>query len=316
MLSMEERHLPAPVEVAEANLVERFLRIRRSENTRRAYRRDICDFFAGEPAPDDLTAFFALPYPRAVGAVLDYKARLLEKGLAPSTINRRMAALRALVDLAYTLGFCPWQLDGQAVAGEKVQPYRDTTGITVDQVKALLAVPNRATRKGRRDYALLVLLWENALRRAEVCTLDIVDFEAADRRLWVKGKGKAQKEAVHLSARSTLAIADYLVERGDLAPGDPLFASEDHSGKGDGRLTPAGLYSIVGKLAERAGISKRLSPHRLRHTSITAALDASGGDVRAVRKLSRHAKIETLMVYDDNRQQKQAELTELLSRIS
>lgn len=313
---METGHALAPIEEVGANLVERFLSIRRSENTRRAYRRDLADFFGGEPAPADLAVFFGLPYPRAVGAVLDYKARLLAQHLAPSTINRRMAALRALVDLAHTLGACPWQLDSQATAGETVQAYRDTTGITVDQVRLLLAVPNRSTRKGRRDYALLVLLWENALRRAEVATLNVGDFEGTGSRIWVKGKGKAQKEIIHLSARAIMAISDYLAERGELTPADPLFTNEDRAGKGTGRLTPAGLYSIIAALAEKAGIKKRVSPHRIRHTSITAALDATGGDVRAVRKLSRHAKIETLMVYDDNRQEKQRELSELLSRIS
>jgi integrase/recombinase XerC len=55
-----------------------------------------------------------------------------------------------------------------------------------------------------------------------------------------------------------------------------------------------------------------MSPHRIRHSAITAALDATDGNVRKVQKLSRHANLETLMVYDDNREKAQLEITELL----
>jgi integrase/recombinase XerC len=58
---------------------------------------------------------------------------------------------------------------------------------------------------------------------------------------------------------------------------------------------------------------KKLSPHRLRHSSITAALDATGGDVRKVQKLSRHADLNTLMIYDDNRRDEQGELSDILA---
>jgi integrase/recombinase XerC len=56
-----------------------------------------------------------------------------------------------------------------------------------------------------------------------------------------------------------------------------------------------------------------MSPHRIRHSSITHALDSTSGDVRMVQKLSRHKKIETVMIYDDNRTNVQGELSELLS---
>ena len=56
-----------------------------------------------------------------------------------------------------------------------------------------------------------------------------------------------------------------------------------------------------------------MSPHRIRHSGITEALEVTGGDVRAVQKLSRHAKLETLMVYDDARTNDQQKVTELLA---
>ena len=65
--------------------------------------------------------------------------------------------------------------------------------------------------------------------------------------------------------------------------------------------------------AQAAGISKIISPHRIRHSAITAALDATNGDARKVQKLSRHRNLNTLMIYDDNRHQHQAEVTSLLA---
>ncbi|MEG3900925.1 tyrosine-type recombinase/integrase [Microcoleus sp. B4-C5] len=60
---------------------------------------------------------------------------------------------------------------------------------------------------------------------------------------------------------------------------------------------------------------KQMSPHRIRHSAITAALDATDGDVRKVQKLSRHKNLNTLMVYDDNRGRDQRDVTELLDEM-
>jgi integrase/recombinase XerC len=68
---------------------------------------------------------------------------------------------------------------------------------------------------------------------------------------------------------------------------------------------------IVQEYGKRLGVS--LAPHKLRHSSITEALERTGGDVRGVQKLSRHAKIDTLLLYDDARRDRQGEITDLLS---
>jgi integrase/recombinase XerC len=63
------------------------------------------------------------------------------------------------------------------VKGERVKPYRDTTGISKEAYKKMLAVPDRNTLKGKRDYALLRLLWDNALRRSEISLASIKDLD-------------------------------------------------------------------------------------------------------------------------------------------
>jgi integrase/recombinase XerC len=81
------------------------------------------------------------------------------------------------------------------------------------------------------------------------------------------------------------------------------------------RLNGSSIDRIVSTIAKQAGIGKRISPHRLRHSSITAFLDASGGKVRAAQRLSRHLKLDTLQIYDDNRQDIQGEASELLASL-
>ncbi len=167
--------------------------------------------------------------------------------------------------------------------------------------------------KGKRDYAILRLLWECCLRRAEVSQCDIKDFDLESKRLWILGKGKgSHKTAISLSPKTVSALQDWLLERKDFNVNQPLFISLDRASFGD-RLSCTSIYNVVDATAVAAGITKKLSPHRIRHSGITAALDATGGDVRRVQKLSPHAKLDTLMIYDDNRTNHQRDLTELLS---
>ncbi len=77
-------------------------------------------------------------------------------------------------------------------------------------------------------------------------------------------------------------------------------------------MTGTSVYNIVRDSCEKAGIAKVMSPHRVRHSSITAALDKSNGNVRAVQRLSRHADLRTVQLYDDNRQNLQEQITDLL----
>jgi integrase/recombinase XerC len=87
------------------------------------------------------------------------------------------------------MGHCVYSLED--IKGEKVQRYRDTTGISPEDFKRVLSVPDRDTLQGKRDYALLRLLWGNALRRNEISQLNIGDFNETPElfRFEVKGEG-------------------------------------------------------------------------------------------------------------------------------
>jgi integrase/recombinase XerC len=93
-------------------------------------------------------------------------------------------------------------------------------------------------------------------------------------------------------------------------PTDPLFIGLGNSQHV--RLLGEGIRLMVVDRTKQAGIGKVMSPHRVRHSAITAYLDASGGDVRSAQGLSRHANLNTLTRYDDNRHRYQAKASGVL----
>lgn len=301
--------------IANRDLLTQLLADKRSPHTRHAYAKDLKDFFKTvantEPTPEMVSYFLQLEKQDALTLVLRYKGMLIERGLKEATINRRLCAIKSLVKLARNVGKCDYTLE--EVKGEKVQVYRDTEGISKDLYRKVLALPDRKELSGKRDYAILRLLWDNALRRGEIAGASLRDFDAEAKTLKVKGKGRGTElEVIHLSFTTTEAVRDWLLMRRELNLDAPLFISLDPVKKGN-RITGAGIYWILERYCRAAGISKKMSPHRVRHSSITAALDATNGNVRKVQKLSRHKQLDTLMVYDDNRQKDQLEISSLLS---
>jgi integrase/recombinase XerC len=270
----------------------------RSRHTTDAYRRDLQDFarFCGVATPDVAAALLLYRGPGPANLLaLEYRNHLHAAGRAPSTINRRLAAVRSLVRLARVTGLAPWSLEVEGVEGRS---YKDTRGPGADGFRRLRErAAGRTDAKGLRDRAIVALLHDMALRRGEVVGLDLADYDPDAGTLAVLGKGRTAKERLTLPPPTREALASWLAVR---EPGyGPLFRSLDPARKGDGRLTGAAVYGIVRRLGEAVGL--RCRPHGLRHRGITAALDA-GLDLRAVQRYSRHRDLRTLQLYDDNRQ--------------
>jgi integrase/recombinase XerC len=289
---------------------------KRSPATKRAYAADLRDFFGEDLSPREVERFVGQSPAEIARLLATYKATLLERQLSEATINRRLAAIRSLLKFCYRLGWS--QTDGRSlVEGERVSTYRDTRGVDAAAVKRLFVAADTKDLVGLRDVALLRLLCENALRRAEVCALSVVDFRPGERVLYVLGKGKGtQKEPETLSERAVISVNRYLAAAGHgQMPDAPLLRNVDPRPEYNGqRLTGDGLYHIIGDLGRRAGIAN-LTPHKLRHTAITLALDLTDGNVRAVRDLSRHARLETLQRYDDNRRNFQGGVSDQLAEL-
>jgi integrase/recombinase XerC len=302
--------LPTLSKLTHRELIEAFL-ARRSPNTMDAYKRDLRSFkewLGADSVEDAAKALLTADHGRANMAALRWKQHLVEEGLAPSTINRRLAALRSMVELANRLGMVPWTL---SVDNVPVTKHRDASAPGAEGFKALLVKLDERddTLKTRRDRAMIHLLFGLALRRFEVVALSMSDVEFGRNRLKIVGKGRSQAEYISMSPSVSRALADWIELRGS----DPgaLFVSMDPAGKGNGRLTGKSLHRIVRSLGHACNLN--VWPHGLRHAAITAALDATDGDVRKVQRFSRHKKVETVLTYDDNRQDLGGQVADLLS---
>ena len=269
----------------------------RSPRTLAAYRSDLDHFGAwvGQPTLDGAAA-------RLVGAgagpanalALAYRGAMLDAGLAPATVNRRLAALRSLVQLARTVGQADFILD---VPNVPSRSFRDTRGPGPVRVRTLLdALARPDTPKAARDVALVRCLADLALRVSEAVGLDVADVEAdpdgAPAAVWIRGKGRrGQRERLTLPAPTREVLAVWLAQRGQ-EPG-PLFTSAARDPRWRGhRLTDRSVRELLARFGIR--------PHGLRHTDVTAALEA-GADLRDVRRFARHASVQTTMIYDDAR---------------
>jgi len=285
-----------------------------SEHTRRAYERDLQDLADHLGETDGVGALWRLVgcgQGEANGLVVQYKADLMERGLAPTTINRRLAAIRSAVKLVRMGGFISWELD---VSGEKTKAYRDTRGPGKEGYQWMLKEISGSVReKDIRDTAILHLLYDLALRRSEVAKLNLSDVDFGAGMLTIIGKGRREPEKVQLPKETSQVLVRWMGVRG--TEEGPLFRNYDRAGKvsrEDGRLTPDGIYKVVLAVAQRVGIKTR--PHGLRHASITEALSLTNGNLAAVRDFSRHRSYEVLQHYDDNRQSRGAEVAKLVAK--
>lgn len=271
----------------------------RKETTRRAYAGDLenfADFLGAQSGAEAASMLLGNGHGHANGLVLSYRASMQEAGLSSATIARRLSAVRSLVTLARMLGLVAWTLEIEA---PKVESYRDTRGPGQAGFLAMIqaAQAGQNPTKAARDRAILMLLYVLALRRAEVISLRLEDFKPSEDSLWILGKGRSDRERITTPASVRDALASWVALRG-LEPG-PLFLglAPVHSRQ---PLTEDGLYFVVRTLGASVGLDVR--PHGLRHSGITAALDATGGDLRSVQRYSRHRDVRTLSRYDDNRQ--------------
>jgi integrase/recombinase XerC len=282
-------------------LIERF-REGRSPQTLRAYTSDLKNFATWMMVPtagSAIDALLRMAQGEANELVRAYRSTMVDQGVAPATVNRRLSALRSLVALGKEFGYVTFDLSTKNV---RSQGYRDTRGPERDVMAALFeyakAQPHSA--KAARDVAIFLLLgYGRALRRGEVVGLDLEHFDARGSRLSVLRKGKRERQWLSLDPLVTRKLQAWIALRGK-APG-PLFLQLGKGGRVlvGRRLAGDGIHKVLEAMGAKLGAVIR--PHGLRHAAITAALDETNGNVRAAREFSGHTSIEVLMRYDDNR---------------
>ena len=260
------------------------LRVERglAANTVDAYRRDLGQYLAFLEGREPDT-----------GLVESYLSQLSGRGLASSTINRKMAAVRGLHRFMLTEELR--DADPTALVNTPPRPDPFPKALTVDEAIRLVETPGSATPAARRDSALLEFLYGTGARVSETVGLDLGMLDLADRVVVVTGKGSKQR-LVPLGGKAVEAIERWLPDRLALVragePGNPVFLSL--RGR---RLSRQGAFQIVRKHAGAAGIDpSKVSPHVLRHSAATHMVEA-GADLRTVQEILGHATISTTQVY-------------------
>jgi site-specific recombinase XerD len=227
-----------------------------------------------------------------------------------ATVNKMLAALRGTLKAAWRLGLLSGE-DCQRAAD--VGPVKAATlprgrALGPGEARALFAAcaadPSPA---GRRDAALVAVLYGCGLRRAEAVALDLDDYRPDPGELTVRGKGNKERLA-YAGQGARLALTGWLALRG-AGPG-PLFWPVAKGGRPcPRRMTDQAVYNLLRKRAGQAGLT-HLSPHDLRRSFVSDLLDA-GADVSLVQRLAGHAGVATTLRYDrrpEHAKQKAAEL--------
>ena len=269
----------------------------RNHNTTTAYHLDLLDFskhLRTKSLPNATHQLLASGHHAANARATEYRCALIERGLKPATVNRRLATLRALVKLAVNLGYIDWQLRPDKV---RELVYRDTSGPTPEAIaKMLQLLADQPTALAARNTAILRLLFDLGLRRGEVAKLDLVDVDSVNDTIAVTTKGHPHKDTLTLPEPTRAALVSWIGFRGRQQ--GPLFTSAT-SGRGR-RITGKAIWRMTTKLGHLVGTKAR--PHGFRHAAITEALNQTNGNVQAVQRFSRHKDVRVVLTYDDNRQ--------------
>jgi len=217
--------------------------------------------------------------------------------LKKNTQNYHLIALRSF--LKYLMKRNVPSLSPDRIELAKIKE-RSLDLISVEELERLLSAPlkllemkkNIDRQKILRDKAILELFFSTGLRLSELCSLNR-DLDLSKDEFSIRGKGEKVR-VVFLSDSAKQSISEYLKERKDMA--EPLFVQYSSNKREDNRLTPRSIERIVKYYAIVAGISKKVTPHIIRHSFATDLL-SNGADIRSVQMMLGHANIATTQIY-------------------
>lgn len=222
----------------------------------------------------------------------DFVYLLKDLGLSPATIRREVSAIRTYFGFLIGEGRVAEDPSDRLESPQRWRRLPET--LSVPEVEALLAAPLVDEPLAWRDRAFLELAYGAGLRVSELCGLGLTDLFLSEGL--VRAFGKGGKERVVPIGRGVIGAVSTYVHR--------LRPSLDR-GKSAGRLllnvrgeplSRVGAWGIVKRCARRAGITKRVTPHTLRHSFATHLLEG-GADLRAVQEMLGHADLSTTQIY-------------------
>jgi len=280
----QQEHTQALAE-AQGRLRQMVLDTVPSPDSRRAYGKALDELFR-----------FAASRPLTRALLMEFRSSM--EALSPATVNLRLSAVRKLVTEARRNSMLSAEEAASLtdVPNIRQQGTRQGNWLTRDQAKQLLAVPDRSTRKGLRDYAMLALLVGCALRRQELASLRIKDIQQREGR-WViidlRGKGgRVRTVAVPIWVKQGIHawMKDAGITEGRLLR--PLSKSGKLTGD---ELGDWAVWSVVEQSAKQIGI-EHFGAHDLRRTCAKLCRK-NGGDLEQIKFLLGHSSIQTTERY-------------------
>ncbi len=269
-----------------------------SEHTLRNYRIDLEQFHnhlepnnsAGQRRPVEIREVDNL-------TIREFMAELYTRGKRKSSIARKLAALRSFFKFLCReriLEINPASLVSSPRMEKKLPRF-----LEVDQLIRFIEMPDTSTLLGKRDRAILELLYATGMRAGELVRLQVSDLDLKNRMALVRGKGRKER-MVPFGHKASETLQDYLAGREELVSRGPqedcdinaLFLNYHGT-----RITTRSLGRLVDKYIKLSpDISPDISPHSLRHSFATHLLNA-GADLRAIQELLGHARLSTTQVY-------------------
>ena len=226
--------------------------------------------------------------------LIAYLVRLKQEGRAASTVARKLASIKAFYRFLTAERYIrrnPAEVLEAASRGLHLPKV-----LSVQEVERLLDEPNLGTLDGYRDKTMLELLYASGMRVAELVNVPVMNVDMKMQYVIVMGKGSKER-MLPLGRTALHYLEHYLsVVRPQLLHGKPDMASELFVTGWGGPMTRERFYEIIVAYGKSAGISKRVTPHMLRHSFATHLLN-NGTDLRIVQELLGHADISTTQIY-------------------
>jgi len=256
-------------------------------NTLESYSRDLRQYYGFLSADSSASLEKA-----SQSTIVAYLMYLRKQGKATATIARRLAALKAFYQFLVKENYVS-EDPTDDLSSPKLERKLPKV-LTIEEVERLLSQPDVSTAAGKRDKAMLELLYATGIRVSELVNLDLGDVDLTEGFVRCMGKGSKER-VVPMGEIAVGALKTYLETARPKMVADQhekaVFVN--HHGK---RLTRQGFWKIVKKYAAQAQIRKEITPHTLRHSFATHLLE-NGADIRAVQEMLGHADISTTQIY-------------------
>ncbi len=264
-----------------------------SQNTIEAYRNDLtqlADFFEQEAAKRSIIPSWAS---FSQQDMLSYLLNLKERGYAPTTVARKVAAAKTFFNFLANEGKIkenPIKNVGSPKVGRALPK-----PISISQVRRLLEQPaKRSTPEAIRDRAMLELMYASGMRVSEIVSLNLDDVDTKEGYVRCFGKGHKER-VIPIYEQIAKTLESYIKETRPKLLRNPSEKALFINPRGE-RLTRQGLWQKLKDYAKEAELDKEITPHTLRHSFATHML-SGGADLRSVQELLGHANISTTQIY-------------------